>query len=388
MTTPTARTIEPSASYAAMVSDAADVTGTRLTRDGYLVAECRVARTGIQEYYGAELGLSDPQKLYRFYRPADEVFARASMASYAHRPVTNDHPVDDVTAENWKQHAIGNIGEDVVADGDYVRVPLILMDQAAIADVQAGKRELSMGYNCTLDWTPGKAPDGTFYDAVMRGIRSNHCAVVDKGRAGHACRIGDRVRNTPPNNQEPTNMKTVTIDGRSFSVADDAADAILAAQTKFDAVNAALQDAARVMPAASDTIKALKDQIAAKEIELADARKAADEAAKAIPTAADLARMADERAALIDTAKTIKAEIVADGKDADAIRREAVASKMGDKAVDGKPADYVAAMFDALASVAKSDGNDPVRDSLKGGPAKPKDARAEHLANLSNAWRS
>ena len=37
-------------------TDSVPVTGVRRTEDGYLVAEARVARTGIQDYLGTEIG--------------------------------------------------------------------------------------------------------------------------------------------------------------------------------------------------------------------------------------------------------------------------------------------------------------------------------------------
>jgi hypothetical protein len=75
------------------------------------------------------------------------------------------------------------------------------MDKATIADVEGGKRELSNGYASLIDFTPGETVNGQHYDAVQRQIRGNHVAVVDKGRAGPMCRIGDAVasnRSPPP----------------------------------------------------------------------------------------------------------------------------------------------------------------------------------------------
>ena len=46
----------------------------RKTADGYIVAEVPVARTGIQDYAGYEMGKPDMKRV-RVYRPADEVFA-------------------------------------------------------------------------------------------------------------------------------------------------------------------------------------------------------------------------------------------------------------------------------------------------------------------------
>lgn len=173
-----------------LLVDAAEITGTRFTREGYLVANARVARVGVQQYLGAELGKPE-RGIVSVYRPADEVFRHDSMASFAHRPVTIGHPQDGVAAENWKQHAVGAVGGDVARDGDFIRVPLVVMDAKAVREIQAGTREISMGYRCRLDFTDGTSPTGAPYQAVQRDIVINHAAIVPKGRAGAECRIGD-----------------------------------------------------------------------------------------------------------------------------------------------------------------------------------------------------
>src|SRR5690606_10621448 len=129
--------------------------------------------------------------IVRVYRPADQVFAKDSLASYAHKPVTKDHPDEAVSADNWKDLAVGQIGDEVARDGDFIRVPLIVMDAAAIKAVEGGKRELSAGYTCDLAFEAGITPDGQPYDAIQKDIRINHVAIVQRGRAGSQARIGD-----------------------------------------------------------------------------------------------------------------------------------------------------------------------------------------------------
>src|SRR5688572_7951386 len=154
----------------------------RITRDGYLVANPRVARIGIQLYRGIELGRRDMETV-KVFRPEAEVFHKDAMASLAHRPITNDHPAEMVDARNWRKHAVGAIGDTIARDGEFVRVPTTLMDADTIAQVQAGKRELSVGYHADIEWTPGEY-NGEHYDARMINIRGNHLAVVDTARGG------------------------------------------------------------------------------------------------------------------------------------------------------------------------------------------------------------
>ena len=79
-------------------TDAVTVAGTRRRDDGYLVADARIARTGIQTYLGSEVGKPDMSTV-RVYRPGSEVFSDDTMKSAAHRPVTNDHPPELVSSE-------------------------------------------------------------------------------------------------------------------------------------------------------------------------------------------------------------------------------------------------------------------------------------------------
>jgi hypothetical protein len=167
-----------------------DATSFRLTSDGYLVANPRIARTGIQIYKGHEVGRPDMEDV-RVYRPEDEVFSHAAMATLAHRPITLDHPYVKVDASNWKEHSIGHSSGDVARDGDFLRVPLVLMDANAIQAAKNGTSQLSVGYGAKLKWEPGETPDGQLYDAMQTEIRANHIALVSKARGGDKLKIGD-----------------------------------------------------------------------------------------------------------------------------------------------------------------------------------------------------
>ena len=91
-------------------TDAATISGTRRTNDGYLVADVRCARAGCQDYAGADFGLVGGT--VTVYRPESAVFAKDSLATFAGKPVTVNHPPEMVTADNWKQYAAGDIGTD------------------------------------------------------------------------------------------------------------------------------------------------------------------------------------------------------------------------------------------------------------------------------------
>lgn len=162
----------------------------RETQDGYLVAMPRVARTGIQLYRGSEVGVKD-KAIVRIFRPEDQVFNTDSMHSFAYKPITNDHPPEPVNCDNWSKYAKGQIGDEIARDGDFIRVPMVLMDGTTIRAARDGKVELSVGYTCELEMKPGITADGQEYDGIQKNINVNHVAFVDAARAGHMARFGD-----------------------------------------------------------------------------------------------------------------------------------------------------------------------------------------------------
>lgn len=161
------------------------------TPEGFLI--CRdvpIARVGVQDYLGREIGQTErPDEIFKVYRPADEVFSPAAVASFEGKPVTENHPDEDVTSENYAQYIRGVVRDVRKGAGQYegcLVADLVVHDGALVRAIQDGKREISCGYNCL--WVP--TGDHTL---EQREIRGNHVAVVDKGRAGHGVAIHDHA---------------------------------------------------------------------------------------------------------------------------------------------------------------------------------------------------
>jgi hypothetical protein len=148
-----------------------DKANVRRTNDGYL-------------------GVRD-KDIVRIYRAPEEVFKADSMRSFVGKPFTDNHPKVAVNSSNWRDYSRGIVGEDVLRDGEHVRVPMVLMDASLIRKVDAGKVQLSAGYTCDIAWGEGTTPDGQVYDGRQTDIQINHVAVVDFARGGSALAIGD-----------------------------------------------------------------------------------------------------------------------------------------------------------------------------------------------------
>lgn len=178
-----------------MLLDRAPLERVRKLADGRIAAVARFARSGVYTYSGSEVGRPDLATV-NVYRPESEVFDQAAMASFGHKAITIGHPSEAVSAGNWKDHSVGWTEGKIARDGEFVEIPLMLADASAVQAYEGGARELSAGYTSDLTWGDGVAPDGTPYQATMRQIRGNHIALVAKGRAGSACRIGDSSSTT------------------------------------------------------------------------------------------------------------------------------------------------------------------------------------------------
>lgn len=375
-------------------TDAVAVEGKpRRSADGYLIATAKAVRTGIQLYAGDEVGKPD-MPVVRVYRSPDQVSDVASLQTFSHAPITLDHPAELVTADNVKALAVGEVSTTAKWDGEWVSLPLIVKDAAAIQSVEGGKRELSAGYTCDLDFTPGVTADGQAFDAQQKNIRINHLALVDRARAGSKARIGDGANMwgaapiLPTTDKEPSSMsdalRTVTVDGLSVSTTDQGAQAI----------TTLLQRIADAATKASQTETAHIAAVAAKDAELAKKDAQIDDLNKKVLDQAAIDKLVADRAGLVSLAGKIAKDVKTDGlSDAD-IRKAVVMAKLGDAAVKDKPQAYVDARFDILAEDASKGTADPFRTAVQGG-IQTSDAGAtldkaygQMVTGLENAWQN
>lgn len=370
-------------------SDRLTLDGVRRTPDGYLTAVARVARAGVQLYKGREVGRPDLD-VVRIYRPESEVFKQDTMRSFAHRPVTNDHPPVAVSSENWKKYAVGQTGDEVVRDGKFVRVPLVLMDADVIRDYENGKSELSQGYSTDVKWGAGTSPDGEVYDAMQVNIRNNHLAVVDAARGGADLRIGDDIRG-----DRMSTMKAVTIDGVSVEMTDVAAQVV---QRSISGLESQITRLKEKLSEEEDKEKKAKAKdaesvtaLAAKDAEIVTLKK---QVADAAVTPAKLDEMVKDRMAVVTRAESIIGDkLVVDGKSIEDIRKQVVDSVVGD-AAKGWNSDQIAASFNTIqvpdGASGGSGGRPPLAHDLSRSRVVDgrEDAYAAYEKKLQDGWKS
>lgn len=154
------------------------------TPQGGLRVPAFVTRTGIFEYKLAD------GTVQREYRPAEEVFHVDALATLEDAPVTDLHPASFVNPANYRSLERGH-ARNVGKTDEFVSATLVIQDADMVRAIEAGERsEISLGYTCDLDFTPGEF-NGEKYDAIQRNIRNNHVAVGPEkwGRAGAEVRM-------------------------------------------------------------------------------------------------------------------------------------------------------------------------------------------------------
>lgn len=161
------------------------------TPEGYLICtDAILARTGKQTYTKDEVFGDGDSTEIDIDRPYDQVMNEKTIASFENKPVTFDHPEEDVNVGNYKDYAIGYVrdvhqgktdkGEDVIIGN------LVITDQDAIDAIEQGDHtDLSCGYDCDI-----KDDDKGGY--MQTNIRGNHVALCEQGRAGNARIVDSR----------------------------------------------------------------------------------------------------------------------------------------------------------------------------------------------------
>jgi len=372
-----------------------------------------LTRVGVLTYTNAD------GSTRRELRPPEEVFRQDSLDTLRSATVTEGHAAW-ITPDNYQEHTRGHVAESSVRkDGDLVAAQLVVQAAKSLTRIDTRElSELSMGYTCDYDATPGEW-NGQRYDGVQRNIKYNHVALLPAGagRAGRECGLRldssaaictDEFPAFPAGQSggSPQGITTMKIrfDGKEYD---------LASTTDLAALQGVLDKARTDGLAASDALRELqvkfdkeKGRADGLDVELKKERDS-------FPTRLDSA-VAD-RVALETTASTILgATFSARRKDSKGVetrmtdREIMVAVVRGDSADfndAGKPDEYVRARFDIVREKGtRADGVGAVLNlasQLNEGNAAPgtrndsndktfsvDDVRQDSINDVRNAWRT
>lgn len=163
------------------------------TPEGYLICtDAILARTGKQSYQRNEIfaDAADDDTIIEIDRPSEEVFAPETLASFENKPVTVEHPDENVGPDNYNNLAVGfvrDVHKGTVNGQEVMLGTLVITDAKTIEEIENGEHtDLSCGYDC--DIIDEAHPQ-------QRNIRGNHVALCAQGRAGIA-RIVDSINDS------------------------------------------------------------------------------------------------------------------------------------------------------------------------------------------------
>ena len=182
------------------------------TPEGFLICHnVPIARTGQQLYLGSETPFKElpSNDTVKIVRHPEEVFSKATLASFEGKPVTDDHPLEDVTPQNSRTYLKGicrDVRRGIGEYNDCIVADLMIYDPMLIDEITSKeKREVSCGYDCFWEFLN----DNTI---IQKQIRGNHIAIVKNGRAGHRVAVRDskpEIKNKVNNGGKKMSLKAI-----------------------------------------------------------------------------------------------------------------------------------------------------------------------------------
>lgn len=351
--------------------DAGEVRGYERTPQGGLRVVGAVARTGVLPYETPD------GRTIREYVAPEVLFAADSLASLRGAPVTDLHPPEMVTADNWKTYSVGNIGDAPRRDGELLVADVLVQDAAEVARVEAReRRELSCGYVAEIDPTPGVSPAGEHYDQAQTSRFYNHVGLGPPGwgRAGPSVALRmDAAGHALPNpsatavtrldtSKETPAMKTVLkIAGREYVLRADALEGdAAAAQGAVDAgssaITAQLEATKQALADAMGELAKLQAKIAADEATEASAPVTEDMVPEAVLDSA----LAKREALRADARVVLGAEVKLDGLKPGEIKAKVITHLAPSVKLDGLSKDAIEGMYVMAVAGAKTAGTGEV----------------------------
>ena len=251
------------------------MTQRHVDENGYItIPENPISRAGVFEYLGSQIGAPVPDKVYKVFRPPEELSDPECLASFRNLPIIDDHVMLGSRDQGFtppEEKGIHGITGAAVDFRENVLYSDIRIYSQALADkIDSGKRGLSLGYRCTYTPEVGIFA-GQNYEFVQRSLRGNHLALVDEPRNDVYVLDNKLITFDSFSIQKEENNMTTTVealDKKITSFMDDI-------NKRFKAQDEAEMKAKEEEKAAAD--KAAKDEAEAKE---KAEKEAADKAAK------------------------------------------------------------------------------------------------------------
>lgn len=380
--------------------DTGGITKYELTPEGYLRAWATIARIGVQTYYNAD---GTPR---RELRPPEEVSDPESLASFGLKPHTIDHPPEFLNSKNTKKYQTGSTDSTVYYQQGFVNVAINVTDAEAIEEIASGRREqLSAGYTCELDFTPG-VWRGQNYDAIQRRIRGNHVSSVQVGRAGPSVKMHVDTWSSQPLKKKAFNAKldthetAMTVKPEEKATEEQKKDAQTSSEKREDVQARRIKELEARVDDRDGTISALKEELATVKSDLTQAKTDASTAKSDLEhhkkTYGDtIATEVTDRIDAWNKAKPFLPKGLAESPDpkmtADEIKRAAIENSNPGVKLDGYSGDRIDGWFESMLHSKKSkpSATKPLMKAVETAfntGANSKDSRSKTMQEDDKAW--
>lgn len=300
------------------------------TPEGYLTVRVPITRPGVFPYQRTDGTVQMEAKL------PDEIFSDRTMFSARSKPVTDEHPNEPVTLDNYQTYAKGMSHTDAHVEDLKLYVSMTITDKDLIQKVYDGKRDISIGFMSDVVAEAGTY-NGQPYDYVQRNIEINHIAIVEQGRAGPevAIRSDSDAWQMDSNEGGKSKMAKVKIEENEYEV--DAA-----VKTYIDSLKAKAETA----KVKGDSADALQGRYDALEVKLQNTENELQSLKEKQVSADELDKQVEARVQLISTTKPLLGDSFDfSGKTERAIKEAVIATTKQDFKGDGKSDDYINAFF-------------------------------------------
>ncbi|MEY9979697.1 DUF2213 domain-containing protein [Lysinibacillus sp. RC79] len=305
------------------------------TPEGYLTVNVPITRPGVFPYARKDGTVQMEAKL------PDEIFSDRTIYSARSKPVTDGHPNEPVTIDNYQSYAKGMSHTDSRVEDFKLYISLTVTDKALIEKIHGGYNEISIGFLSDVVAESGTY-NGDQYEFVQRNVEINHIAIVEKGRAGpevairsdsDAWQIDEKGGNTE--------MVKIKIEGTEYEVDP-------AVKAHIDALTAKMKgDSADTLQGRLD---ALDVTLKAKDQEIATLKEQ-------VLSADELDKQVEARVTLINTAQPLLGDSFDfTGKSEREIKEAVISTAKDEFKGDGKSDDYINAFFDATVEQVQSNG--------------------------------
>ena len=162
----------------------------KIDDSGYWVIKANpISRVGVFDYLGRQIDVDkslglDPNRIYKVFRPAGELFSTEALESFAGIPFIDEHEMlgeGFTPVEKRPSHGtIMNVRPSMDLP-DTLIADIKIYTRTMKDKIESGKKGLSLGYYCKYVPEMG-VYKGQTYDFVQTNLRGNHIALVDRPR--------------------------------------------------------------------------------------------------------------------------------------------------------------------------------------------------------------